>query len=122
MKQTVNELSDVPISDGVISGNTLYVSGQVGMDFEVGKMMNESIEQEVAQVLSNLEGVLIASGSDKSLVLKTTVFLTDLKDYDAMNAVYKKFFGKGFPARSCIQVAKLPLDARVEIECVAELA
>ena len=121
MKKTVNESSAFPISGATVSGNTVYVSGQVGMDFEKGELVAGGIVAETEQALQHMQAQLEAAGSDKSLVLKTMVFMVDLAEYAVMNDVYTAFFERDFPARSAVAVAALPRDARVEIECVAEL-
>jgi 2-iminobutanoate/2-iminopropanoate deaminase len=107
-----------PYSPGVISGNLVFVSGQIPRNSE-GKIVGDTIENATQQVLENLKMVLTAAGCTPSNVVKTTVFLQDLNDFEGMNKTYAAFFGDHRPARSTVQVAKLPAAARVEIECIA---
>ena len=109
-----------PYSPGVACGNLLFVSGQIPRD-NAGNMVGDSIEAATAQALQNLRGVLAAAGCGVAAVVKTTVFLRDLEDFAGMNKVYAEFFGNHRPARSTVQAARLPADARVEIECIAVL-
>lgn len=109
-----------PYSQAVRVGNTLYCSGQVGRTVE-GKLP-ESVQEQTVQVLENLKHVLAAAGLGFSNVVKTTVFLQDLNDFAAMNEIYAKYLapeGAVPPARSTVQVARLPVDALVEIEAIA---
>jgi 2-iminobutanoate/2-iminopropanoate deaminase len=108
-----------PYSHAILAGDTLYTSGQVPLVPETGKIAGESIEEQAVQVLKNIESVLKAAGMDFSNVVKTTVFLTDLADFAAMNAIYGEKFPQNPPARSCVQVAKLPAGAKMEMEVVA---
>lgn len=107
-----------PYSPAVISGNMVFVSGQIPRDGQ-GKVIGDTIENATRQVLENLNNVLNAAGCSASNVVKTTVFLQDLNDFEGMNKTYAAFFGDHRPARSTVQVAKLPASARVEIECIA---
>jgi 2-iminobutanoate/2-iminopropanoate deaminase len=107
-----------PYSPAIAAGNLVFVSGQIPRDAQ-GVVVSESIEKATAQALENLRTVLAAAGCAPGDVAKTTVFLKDLGDFDGMNKVYAQFFGGHRPARSSVQVAKLPADARVEIECIA---
>jgi 2-iminobutanoate/2-iminopropanoate deaminase len=108
-----------PYSHAILAGDTLYTSGQVPLVPETGKIAGDSIEEQAVQVLKNIESVLKAAGMDFSNVVKTTVFLTDLADFAAMNAIYGEKFPQNPPARSCVQVAKLPAGAKMEMEVVA---
>lgn len=108
-----------PYSHAVEAGGLVFTSGQLGLDPATGKLQ-EGVEAQTKQALENLKNVLEAAGSSVANVLKTTVFVQDLGDFAAVNAVYGEFFGKDFPARSCVQVAKLPAGGLVEIECVAK--
>jgi 2-iminobutanoate/2-iminopropanoate deaminase len=110
-----------PYSQAVRSGPFLFTAGQVGLDPATGTLVEDEIEAQTARVLRNLQAVLKAAGADFSDVVKTTVFLLDMGEFGAMNAVYRSFFGDSPPARSAVQVAALPLGARVEIEAVAYL-
>jgi 2-iminobutanoate/2-iminopropanoate deaminase len=107
-----------PYSPAVANGNLVFVSGQIPRD-SAGTIVASSIEAATEQVLANLKSVLAAAGCSPASVLKTTVFMQDLADFEGMNKVYGKFFGDHRPARSTVQVAKLPANARVEIECIA---
>jgi 2-iminobutanoate/2-iminopropanoate deaminase len=107
-----------PYSPAVISGNMVFVSGQIPRDGQ-GKVIGDTIENATRQVLENLNNVLNAAGCSASNVVKTTVFLQDLSDFEGMNKTYAAYFGDHRPARSTVQVAKLPASARVEIECIA---
>lgn len=108
-----------PYSHAILAGDTLYSSGQVPLVPETGKLAGESIEEQAVQVLKNLEAVLSAAGMSFANVVKTTVFLTDLADFAPMNAIYAEKFPTNPPARSCVQVAKLPAGAKMEMEVVA---
>jgi 2-iminobutanoate/2-iminopropanoate deaminase len=104
-------------------GDTLYTSGQVALDPHTGNLVPGGIEAQTTRVLENLKAVLSAAGIDLIHVVKTTVFLKDMKDFAAMNAIYAHYFaseGVVPPARSTVQVAGLPKDALVEIECIAK--
>lgn len=104
-----------PYCHATVSGNLVFTSGQLGRDMEA------DVKAQTEQALQNLSVVLEAAGSSLSKVLKTTCFLSDIKDFAAFNEVYAKAFGDHKPARSCFQVAALPKGAKVEIEAVAEL-
>lgn len=108
-----------PYSQGVRSGGLLFCSGQIPLDPATGKMVEGGIAEQTERVLRNLEAVLSAGGASLSSVLKTTVYLVDLADFPAMNAVYGRFFPGEPPARATVEVSKLPAGARVEIEAVA---
>jgi 2-iminobutanoate/2-iminopropanoate deaminase len=101
------------------SGETIYTAGQLGIDPATGNLVDDGITAETRQALKNIKAILTAAGSDLDQVIKTTVFLKDLNDFAAMNAVYAEFFPKNAPARSTIQVARLPKDGLVEIEAIA---
>jgi 2-iminobutanoate/2-iminopropanoate deaminase len=109
----------VPISPAIVAGEFVFTSGQIGIDPKTGQMVAGGIEEQADQVLRNLTTVLEAAGSSMSHVLKTTVFLADMNDYAAMNEVYRRHFKDDPPARSAVQVVKLPANAKIEIEAVA---
>lgn len=109
-----------PYSQGVKIENLVFVSGQLPIDPATG-IMPENIEDQTRRSLENLEGILDESGSSLEKVVKTTVFLSDMNNFTKMNEVYKQYFKSDFPARSTVQVARLPKDAMVEIEAVAHL-
>lgn len=100
-------------------GSWLITSGQVALDPKTGEMVGTTAAEQAKQVLTNLAAVLKAGGATPSDVIKTTVFLTDMADFAAVNEVYAAFFGQHKPARSCVAVAQLPKNALVEIECMA---
>jgi 2-iminobutanoate/2-iminopropanoate deaminase len=108
-----------PYSQAIQVDNLLFCSGQLGIDPATKKLVSDSMEAQVLQVFKNIAAVLAAAGINMSHVVKTTVFLKSMDDFAKMNALYEEAFGSHKPARSTIQVAKLPLDAWVEIECVA---
>ncbi len=108
-----------PYSQAVSTGTMLYTAGQVAIDPAVGKLIDGDVTAQTHQVMRNLMAVLKAAGTDLSHVVKTTVFLQDMADFAAMNAVYAAYFGPQPPARSTVAVAGLPVRARVEIEVVA---
>ena len=108
-----------PYSQAAIVGDLVFTAGQVALDPTTGTVVEGGIEAQTARVLENLAAVLAAAGSSLSLVVKTTVFLTDMADFPAMNKVYAEEFGDHKPARATVAVAGLPLGVRVEIEVVA---
>lgn len=110
-----------PYSAGVASGNVIHVSGQLGVVPETGEFAGESAVDQARQSLTNVKNILAAAGADMSNVAETTVLLTDLADFAAVNEVYAGFFAEPFPARACFQVAALPKAAKVEIKAVAYL-
>ncbi|XP_039950984.1 rutC family protein UK114 [Bactrocera neohumeralis] len=108
-----------PYNQAVIADRTLYVSGCLGLDKDTMQLVPGGITQQTEVALKNLLAVLEAAGSSVDNVVKNTVFIKDMNDFGAFNDVYKKVFCKNFPARTCVQVARLPLDALVEIESIA---
>ena len=110
-----------PYSQAVRNGPFLFLSGQVGLDPSTRALVPGGLEAETTRALDNLKAVLEAAGATLGQVVKTTVFLTDMQDFQAMNAIYARAFGEARPARSTVQVAALPLGARVEIEAIAML-
>lgn len=107
-----------PYSQGIRAGETVYVSGQIPVDPST-KEMQQEISAATARSLENLKAVLAGEGLTLANVVKTTVFLADMADFAAMNEVYARYFEAPFPARSAVQVAKLPLGALLEIEAIA---
>lgn len=107
-----------PYCHAKLAGNTLYTSGQLGLIPATGELP-QGVEAQAAQALDNLKAVLAAAGMDCADVVKTTVFLADMGDFAAINAIYAKYFSGEAPARSCVQVAALPKGALFEIEAVA---
>lgn len=110
-----------PYSQAISSGNLLFCSGQIPLDPVSMTLVGERVEGQTRQVLQNLSGVLVAGGSSLGQVLKTTVFLKDMDDFPAMNAVYEEMFEGHKPARATVEVSRLPKDVLVEIECVAAI-
>lgn len=99
----------------------MFVSGVLGLNPETGKFVSETVEEQTEQVMKNMGEILKASGASYSSVVKTTIMLADLQDFKKVNEIYAKYFPAPAPARSTYQVAALPLNARVEIECIAAL-
>ena len=110
-----------PYSQAIRAGDFLFCSGQIPLDPSTGKMVEGGIAVQTERVLRNLEAVLAAGGGSLASVVKTTVYLADLDDFPAMNAVYGKFFPQDPPARATVEVSKLPAGARVEIDAVASI-
>jgi 2-iminobutanoate/2-iminopropanoate deaminase len=108
-----------PYSHGVLMGNMLFVSGQVGKHPVSGELMLADIKTETKQVMENVKGVLNDAGMDFTNVCKTTIFLTDLNDFAVVNEVYGSCFSGDYPARETVQVSKLPLNVHVEISVIA---
>ena len=109
-----------PYSHAAIVGSLIYTSGQIALEPTTNTMNNTSIETETTQVCENLKAILIEAGSSLEKVIKTTVFITDMNDFATINSIYEKYFINK-PARSCVEVAKLPKGARIEIEVIAEI-
>lgn len=107
-----------PYSQGITIGELVYTSGQLPINVETG-VMPETIEEQTRQSLENVKAILEESGSSMDKVIKTTVFLSDMNDFAKMNEVYSSFFSQPYPARSAVEVARLPKDAKVEIEVIA---
>ena len=110
-----------PYSQAIQAGNTIYVSGQLPIDPATGNFAGEEIAGQTRQSLTNIQNILKAAGADMSNVVKTTVLLKNMADFGAMNEVYAEFFTAPYPARAAFEVACLPKNALVEIECVAVL-
>lgn len=107
-----------PYSQGIDVGNMIFFSGQLPIDSQTGTMP-EGIEAQTTQSLNNVKGLLESQGLDLSNVVKTTVFLNDMNDFVKMNEVYAQYFTQPYPARSAVEVARLPKDALIEIEVIA---
>ena len=107
-----------PYVQAIQAGNTLFSSGQLGLIPETGALP-EGVEAQTRQSLANIKAILDEAGYDVSDIVKTTVFIKNMGDFAAVNAIYAEFFGDSKPARSCVEVAKLPKDGLVEIEFVA---
>ncbi len=109
-----------PYSQAIAAGGMVYVSGMLGIDPSDGNL-KASVTEQAEQALKNLSAVLKAAGTDTSSVVKTTVFITDMGAFGAVNEIYAKYFSAPFPARSCVQVSALPKGGLFEIEAIAEL-
>lgn len=107
-----------PYSQAIELGNLIFTSGQIPLDPATGALVEGGIEAQTRQVFNNLRAVLLAAGTVLEKTVKATVFLQDLNDFQAMNAVYAEAFGEARPARSTVQVARLPRDARIEIDLI----
>ncbi|HLP11574.1 MAG TPA: RidA family protein [Flavobacteriales bacterium] len=108
-----------PYSHGVLIGNTLYVSGQVGKDPVTGELILSDIKAETKRVMENVKGILTEAGMEFKHVVKTTIFLTNLDNFASVNEVYGSYFTGDYPARETVQVSRLPLNVNVEISVVA---
>ena len=108
-----------PYSPAVRSGDLLFVSGQIPVDPSTGRLVTGDIGTQTSRVLDNLQLLLDAAGLTLAAVVRTTVYLADMNDFEAMNAAYGRFFTEPYPARSTIQAARLPKDARIEIDAIA---
>lgn len=108
-----------PYSQAVLSGNTLYCSGQIALNPETGQLVAESVEEETDQVMKNIGGVLRAAGMDYSNIVKCTIFLTDMQDYSIVNERYARYFTENPPAREAVAVSALPKGVSVEISVIA---
>lgn len=109
-----------PYAQAVVSGGFVFCAGQTPMDAATMDLVPGHIEEQTQKVLENLEAVLQAGGLDRNRIVKTTVFLKNFADFPKMNGVYAAFFGEHRPARSTVEVSRLPKDCLVEIECIAE--
>ena len=110
-----------PYSQAIKAGNLLFLSGQVPLDPETMTVVEGGIKEQATRSLTNIKNVLAEAGADFSNVVKTTVFIKDMNEFNDLNEVYAEFFGENKPARSCVEVARLPKDVKVEIELIAVL-
>ncbi|RMG90540.1 MAG: RidA family protein [Zetaproteobacteria bacterium] len=108
-----------PYSQAIVCGGMLYTSGQIALDPDSGNMVGEDVGTQTRQVLKNLQAVLNAAGCTQQNIVKATIYLTDMADFSEVNTIYAEWLGSHRPARSTVQVAALPLQARVEIDLVA---
>lgn len=109
-----------PYSQALVVGNLVFTSGQVGIDPSTGKLP-EGLEAQAHQVFKNIAAILDTAGTDMSKVVKATVFIKDMNDFGKVNEIYAKYFTEPYPTRSCFEVARLPKDALIECEVIAEL-
>lgn len=124
MDKTIISTSNAPAAIGPYSqavkvGNLLYTSGQLAINTSTGEFINDDIKKATAQSLNNVKAILEEAGTSLDKVIKTLVFLKDMNDFADMNEIYAQYFSENPPARSCVQAAKLPKDALVEIEVIA---
>lgn len=123
MKQSINTdkapQAIGPYSQGIRTGNLIFTSGQIPAGPESGTIA-DGIERQTRQAIENVKAVLEAAGAGLSDVVKTTVFIKDLSDFAKINEIYAEYFSEPYPARSCVEVARLPKDVLIEIEAVAE--
>lgn len=123
MKQSVNIPNAPapigPYSPAIIAGNQLFVSGQIPLEPLSGTFRNETIEEATAQVMENLKNIIIAAGFTMNDVVKCSIFLKDLNNFSAVNQIYASYFSKTPPARETVEISRLPMDAIVEISCIA---
>jgi len=108
-----------PYSQGIKFGNLLFVSGQTPLNPETGKIAEGDVQSQARQCLENIKAILEAAGTNLDNVLKTTVFIKDINSFSKINEIYAQYFTKNQPARSCVEVARLPMDVLVEIEVIA---
>lgn len=108
-----------PYNQGVLAGDTLYISGQISIDPVTGQLKKKDIQEETHQVMQNLKAVLVAANMGFNHVVKTTIFIMDMQQFSEINEVYGKYFEGDFPARETVQVAALPKSANVEISMIA---
>ena len=111
-----------PYSTAVVAGETVFLSGMIPLDPATNKIVEGGVEAQAVRVLENIKIVLEEIGLGMENAVKTTVYMTDLKQFAAVNAIYKDWFGPDFPARSCVEVSALPLGAQIEIEVIAVTA
>ncbi len=107
-----------PYSQAIEVGGMIYTSGMIPIRPETGEIVDGSVEEQAEQALSNLKALIEASGSSMEKVVKTVVFIKDMDDFSRINSVYEKYFPSPYPARSCVEVARLPKDVSVEIEAI----
>ena len=110
-----------PYSPGLKVGNLLFLSGSIPLDPVTGQVVADDIKAQTVRVMENIKALLAAAGADFSHVARTTVFMVDLGEFATMNEIYATYFSKPYPARSTVQVARLPKDVRVEIDVIAVL-
>lgn len=112
-----------PYSQAVVAkaSRVVFVSGQIGIDAQSGKILSESVEEQTRKCLENIKAILSSAGADLSSVVKTTIYLKNMSDFSKVNQIYEGFFSRPYPARACIGVSDLPKGAVVEIDAIAVL-
>ncbi len=110
-----------PYSQAVRAGSLLYVSGQIPLDPQTGELVGSDIESQTRRVLENLSAILKAGGSGLEHVVKTTIYLQDMQQFQKVNEIYGSYFKPPFPARATVEVARLPRNVQVEIDCIAQV-
>lgn len=110
-----------PYSQAIKSGKFLFVSGQVAINPATGNLMLDNVHEETTQVMRNIGAILNAAGMDYTHIVKTTIFLTNMNNFSAVNEVYGSFFREAFPARETVQVSRLPRDVNIEISVIASM-
>ena len=108
-----------PYSQAICVGDTIFTSGMIPVIPETGEIAGASVEEQARQAFANVKNLLEASGSSMEKVIKTTVFIKDMNDFKRINEIYATFFKEPYPARSCVEVARLPKDVKIEIEAIA---
>jgi 2-iminobutanoate/2-iminopropanoate deaminase len=112
-----------PYSQAIKAGNLLFTSGQIPIDPATGKLAGETIEMQTTQAMNNIVAIVTEAGGTVEQIVKTTIFIQDMNDFPVVNRTYEKFFAAGrYPARSCVEVSRLPKDVLVEIEAIACIA
>ena len=111
-----------PYSQAVIAGKFVFTSGQIAINPATNDLVENNIQKQTKKVLENIGAVLQEAGTDFHNVIKTTVFLKDMNDFSAMNEIYQSYFATNSPARSTVEVSRLPKDVLVEIDCIAEIS
>jgi 2-iminobutanoate/2-iminopropanoate deaminase len=123
MKQEINTPNAPapigPYSQGILSGNTLYMSGQIALNPETGELITENIEEETHQVMRNIQAVLIQAGITMDNIVKCSIFISDMDNFSEINQVYGSYFTGIAPARETVEVSRLPKDVNVEISVIA---
>jgi 2-iminobutanoate/2-iminopropanoate deaminase len=123
-KQIQTDLAPIaigPYSQAIQVGTTLYISGQIPLDPQTGTIVPGGIENETKRALENLKAVITAAGGSMQNIVKTTILLADMNDFSVVNEIYGSYFQAPFPARATFQVARLPRDARIEIEAIGQI-
>ena len=120
IKTTAAPAAIGPYSQAIVSGNMLYASGQIPLNPETGEIP-EGVEAQARQALTNVKNLIEAAGGSMDKVVKTSVFIKDMNDFAKINEIYAEFFTEPYPARSCVEVARLPKDVLLEIETITEL-